>query len=77
VRARESRNFLMLFPPEVSNGSHFRKVVDFMEGIKIMDKVKIIFFECCLMPSPSNFTLDDFIFLGCDAALLGNWPLTF
>lgn len=42
-----------------------------------MDKVKISVFECCLMPSPSNFTLDDFIFLGCDAALLGNWPLTF
>jgi hypothetical protein len=29
------------------------------------------------LPSPSKFTLDDFIFMGCDAASLGNWPLTF
>jgi len=43
VRAREIRNFLMLFPPEVSNGSHFRKVVVFMEDIRLMDKVKISF----------------------------------
>jgi len=67
----------MLFPPEVSNGSHFRKVVVIMEGIRIMDKVKISFLQCCLMLSPSNFTLDDSILLGCDAASLGNWLLTF
>jgi len=29
------------------------------------------------MPSPSNSTLDDSILLGCDAASLGNWLLTF
>lgn len=67
----------MLFPPDVSNGNHFRKVVVFMEGIKIMDKVKIIFLKCCLTPSPSNFTLDDSILLGCDVASLGNLLLTF
>jgi len=67
----------MCFPPEVSNGSHFRKVVVFMEGIRIIDKVKISFLPCCLMPSPSNFTLDDSILVGCDAASLGNWLLTF
>lgn len=67
----------MPFPLEVSSGSHFRKVVVFMEGTRIMDKVKISFLQCCLMLSPSNFTLDDSILLECDAASLGNWLLTF
>lgn len=67
----------MPFQPEISNGSHFRKVVVFMEGIRIMDKGKISFLQCCLTPSPSNFTLDDSILLGCNAASLGNWLLTF
>jgi hypothetical protein len=35
----------MLFPPEVSNGRHFRKVVVFMEGIRIVDKVKKVSFN--------------------------------
>lgn len=65
IRAREPRNFLMIFPPEVSNGSHFRKVVVFMEGIRIMGKVKISCLKCCLMSSPSKFALDDSILLEC------------
>jgi hypothetical protein len=68
----------MLSPLEVTNGSHYRKlVVFFMEAVRIMDKVKISCLECFLTLSPSNFTLEDSILLGCDAAPLGNWFQTF
>lgn len=42
-----------------------------MEDIRVLDKVKISCPKCCLIPSPSNYTLVDIVLFECDAASLG------